>query len=100
MTDGPTTPAARPPDRDDRRRARRVPCTTERTCRVATVGADGPHATPLWYIWHDVARYGSTRSRAANAGRIFGPTHGSASSSTPAQEYAELRGVEITGRST
>jgi hypothetical protein len=23
----------------------------ERTCRVATVGKDGPHATPLWFGW-------------------------------------------------
>ena len=24
----------------------------QRTCRVATVGADGaPHATPLWFVW-------------------------------------------------
>ena len=23
----------------------------ERTCRVATVGPDGPHATPLWFAW-------------------------------------------------
>src|SRR3954463_12182789 len=26
--------------------------TSERTCRVATVGADGaPHVTPLWFVW-------------------------------------------------
>jgi hypothetical protein len=24
----------------------------ERTCRVATIGPDGPHATPLWFAWH------------------------------------------------
>ena len=24
----------------------------QRTCRVATVGTTGPHATPLWYVWH------------------------------------------------
>ena len=23
----------------------------ERTCRVATIGPDGPHATPLWFAW-------------------------------------------------
>ena len=28
----------------------------ERTCRVATVGADGrPHNTPLWYVWDGTA---------------------------------------------
>ena len=24
----------------------------QRTCRVATMGRGGPHATPLWYAWH------------------------------------------------
>ena len=24
----------------------------QRTCRVATVGPHGPHATPLWFAWH------------------------------------------------
>src|ERR671931_211604 len=42
------------------RRGRRIAMTpqefdeflsTERTCRVATVGRDGPHATPLWFVW-------------------------------------------------
>ena len=23
----------------------------ERTCRVATVGTDGPHVTALWFVW-------------------------------------------------
>ena len=23
----------------------------ERTCRVATTSADGPHNTPLWFVW-------------------------------------------------
>ncbi|MFZ0715732.1 pyridoxamine 5'-phosphate oxidase family protein [Mycobacterium sp.] len=27
----------------------------QRTCRAATVGAHGPHATPLWFIWQDGA---------------------------------------------
>jgi nitroimidazol reductase NimA-like FMN-containing flavoprotein (pyridoxamine 5'-phosphate oxidase superfamily) len=25
----------------------------ERTCRVATAGADGPHLTALWFLWHE-----------------------------------------------
>jgi hypothetical protein len=45
----------------EQRRGRRIAMTPEevdaflaeeRTCRVATVGPDGPHATPLWYAWH------------------------------------------------
>ena len=26
--------------------------TEQRTCRVATTGPAGPHATPLWFAWH------------------------------------------------
>lgn len=25
--------------------------TAERTCRVATISPDGPHNTPLWFVW-------------------------------------------------
>ena len=46
------------PERDDFLRA-------ERTCRVATVGPDGPHATPLWFVWHGASLwlYSLTRSQ-------------------------------------
>ena len=69
---------------------------TERTCRVASTGPDGPHATPLWFAWDgtDLWLYSITRSRrwadlkadpriavAVDAG----------------EEYFDLRGVEITG---
>ena len=26
---------------------------SERTCRVATVSPEGPHNTPLWFVWHE-----------------------------------------------
>src|SRR5258708_21928699 len=29
--------------------------TEQRTCRVATAGQDGPHLTPLWYVWDEAA---------------------------------------------
>ena len=54
----------------------------ERTCRVATIGRDGPHATPLWFVW-DAGLSGSTRSAAVSAGPICGATRVSASWSTP-----------------
>jgi len=25
--------------------------TRQRTCRIATASQDGPHLTPLWYVW-------------------------------------------------
>ena len=29
--------------------------TKQRTCRVATASQDGPHLTPLWYVWDETA---------------------------------------------
>jgi Pyridoxamine 5'-phosphate oxidase len=46
------------------RRARRIATpkaeldaflTDERICRVATASQDGPHLTPLWYVWDGTA---------------------------------------------
>jgi hypothetical protein len=70
--------------------------TGERTCRVATISADGPHATPLWYLWRDgvLWLYSITRSqrwtdlqRDPRIGIVVDAGH----------DYLELRGVEITG---
>jgi PPOX class probable F420-dependent enzyme len=69
----------------------------QRTCRVATVSADGrPHATPLWYAWDGSALwlYSITRSRRwaelAADPRIAAVVDAGA-------RYGELRGVELTG---
>jgi hypothetical protein len=90
----------------EQRRGRRIAMTPaevdsflagERTCRVATVGADGPHATPLWFGWDGRALwlYSLSRSRRwADLGRdprvavVVDAGHG----------YDELRGVELRGR--
>ena len=70
--------------------------TGERTCRVATIGPDGPHATPLWFLWLDgvLWLYSITRSqrwtdlqRDPRIGIVVDAGH----------DYLELRGVEITG---
>lgn len=70
---------------------------TERTCRVATTGRDGPHATPLWFVWDGAALwlYSIVRSqrwtdlqRDPRIGVVV----------DAGQDYFELRGVEITGR--
>jgi len=69
----------------------------ERTCRVATIGRDGPHATPLWYLWDGSALwlYSVVRSQ-----RWTDLQHDPRISAVvdAGREYAELRGVEITGR--
>jgi hypothetical protein len=90
---------------EKQRRGRRIAMTdaerdeflaAERTCRVATLGPDGPHATPLWFAWHDgcVWLYSITRSqrwadlrRDPRLALVVDTGHG----------YDELRGVEITG---
>jgi len=48
----------------EQRRGRRIAMTKpeldeflagERTCRVATASPQGPHVTPLWYVWDGTA---------------------------------------------
>jgi pyridoxamine 5'-phosphate oxidase-like protein len=87
------------------RRGRRIAMTdperddflaAERTCRVATIGPDGPHATPLWFLWDATALwlYSIVRSqRWADLQRDprIGVTVDAG------VEYLELRGVELTG---
>ncbi|MFI8933535.1 pyridoxamine 5'-phosphate oxidase family protein [Streptomyces sp. NPDC053474] len=88
------------------RRGRRIMMTpgeldaflaAERTCRVATVSADGsPHASPLWFVWDGTSLwlYSLTRSRRwadlARDPRI-------AVVVDAGEAYGELRGAELTG---
>ena len=67
-----------------------------RTCRVATISADGPHNTPLWFAWDGGLAwlYSIVRSqrwidlqRDPRVSIIV----------DAGDEYAELRGVEIVG---
>jgi hypothetical protein len=70
--------------------------TVERTCRVATIGPDGPHATPLWFVWLDGEfwLYSITRSRRwADLRRD--PRIGIVVDA--GTDYLELRGVELLG---
>ena len=68
----------------------------ERTCRVATIGKDGPHATPLWFGWDGeyLWLYSIVKSqRWTDLQRD--PRIGVVVDS--GVEYLELRGVEIIG---
>ena len=87
------------------RRGRKIAMTTEerdsflaeeRTCRVATVGPDGPHATPLWYVWaaDSLWLYSIVRSRRW-ADLMRDPRISVVVDA--GTDYLELRGVEITG---
>ncbi|MDT4903518.1 MAG: hypothetical protein QOH52_1534 [Pseudonocardiales bacterium] len=68
----------------------------ERTCRVATIGADGPHATPLWFAWDGMHfwLYSIVKSQRWTD-LMRDPRIGITVDS--GEEYLELRGVEITG---
>ncbi|MFI0239316.1 pyridoxamine 5'-phosphate oxidase family protein [Streptomyces sp. NPDC016845] len=72
--------------------------TEQRTCRVATVSADGmPHVSPLWFVWDGTSLwlYSLTRSRRWADLRADGRV---AVAVDAGEEYGELRGVELSGR--
>lgn len=71
--------------------------TQERTCRVATVGADGrPHVVPLWFVWDGHALWLTSLVRSqrwtdlARDPRV-------AVVVDAGTDYRELRGVELSG---
>ncbi|MFE9642581.1 pyridoxamine 5'-phosphate oxidase family protein [Streptomyces sp. NPDC006365] len=71
--------------------------TTQRTCRVATVSADGaPHLSALWFAWDGASLwlYSITRSKRWSDLRRDPRI---AVVVDAGDEYGELRGVELTG---
>jgi hypothetical protein len=94
------------PQQQPQRRGRRIMMTDEerdafltgqRTCRVATVSAEGrPHVGALWYVWDGTSLwlYSITRSRRwaqlASDPRLAVVVDDGA-------EYGDLRGVELSG---
>jgi len=89
----------------EQRRGRKIAMTdverdaflaAERTCRVATIGPDGPHATPLWFWWDGTSLWLSSLTRSQRwADLMRDPRIGITVDAGEA--YDELRGVEITG---
>jgi Pyridoxamine 5'-phosphate oxidase len=87
------------------RRGRKIAMTTEerdaflaeeRTCRVATIGPDGPHATPLWFGWDGSALWLYSIVKSQRWTDLVGdPRIGVVVDA--GVEYLDLRGVEITG---
>jgi hypothetical protein len=69
----------------------------QRTCRVATVGASGPHATPLWYAWLDGALWLTSLSRSQRWKDLQADPR-IAVVVDAGDAYDELRGVELRGR--
>ncbi len=69
----------------------------ERTCRVASVGASGPHVTPLWFVWDGTALWLHSLSRSRRWAELAEDPR-VAVVVDAGTEYHELRGVELTGR--
>lgn len=68
----------------------------ERTCRVATIGPDGPHATPLWFGWDGAALWLYSITRSKRWADLMRDPRISVVVDAGV-EFQELRGVEITG---
>lgn len=69
----------------------------QRTCRVATVGPAGPHATPLWYAWHGGALWLTSVVRSQRWADLQRDPR-IAAVVDAGEAYDELRGVELRGR--
>lgn len=69
----------------------------ERTCRVASVGASGPHVTPLWFVWDGTALWLHSLSRSRRWVELTDDPR-VAVVVDAGTEYLALRGVELTGR--
>ncbi|MFP5021295.1 pyridoxamine 5'-phosphate oxidase family protein [Pseudonocardia phyllosphaerae] len=103
------------------RRARKIAMTPdevtaflgeERTCRVATISADGPHVTPLWYLWDGAqGSEGSGGPEGSGGGTLWLTSLSRSQRWTDLErdprvavvvdaghDYTELRGVELRGR--
>lgn len=93
----------------EQKRSRRVAMTpgevdaflqSERTCRVASAGADGrPHVTPLWFVWHGGALWLTSLVRSQRWTDLARDPRVAVVVDT-GEQYGELRGVEITGTAT
>jgi hypothetical protein len=90
----------------EQRRARKIAMTPEevdaflagqRTCRVATTGPDGPHVTPLWFVWHGGALWLTSLSRSQRWTDLLRDPRVAVVVDT-GEGYDELRGVELRGR--
>jgi hypothetical protein len=69
----------------------------QRTCRVATVGTNGPHNTPLWYVWHGGALWLTSLSRSQRWADLQADPR-VAVVVDAGHDYDELRGVELRGK--
>ena len=69
---------------------------SERTCRVATVGPDGPHATALWFGWYGACLWLYSIIRSQRWADLQKDPRISVLVDA-GHHYLELHGVEISG---
>lgn len=67
-----------------------------RTCRLASVGAAGPHVTPLWFVWHEGSIWMQSLTRSQRWTDLMRDPR-VAVVVDDGEEYLELRGVELRG---
>ncbi|WP_030571427.1 pyridoxamine 5'-phosphate oxidase family protein [Streptomyces aureocirculatus] len=71
--------------------------TAERTCRVATVSADGaPHVSALWFAWDGTSLWLYSITRSRRWAELRRDPRLAVVVDT-GEDYGELRGVELTG---
>jgi PPOX class probable F420-dependent enzyme len=69
----------------------------QRTCRVATVAADGrPHASALWFAWDGTSLWLYSLTRSRRWAELEADPR-VAVVVDDGEEYGELRGVELSG---
>jgi hypothetical protein len=88
------------------KRARRIALTdaerdeflaAQRTCRLATIGSQGPHVSPVWFVWMDGAIWIHSLNRSQRWTDLERDPH-VAVVVDDGHDYNELRGVELRGR--
>ncbi len=70
---------------------------SERTCRVATAGSDGPHVTALWFVWDGTSLW-LYSIIASQRWSDLGRDPRVAVLVDTGHDYSELRGAELRGR--
>ena len=72
--------------------------TTERTCRVASIGHDGsPHVTPLWFAWDGTSLWLTSIVKSQRWTDLQRDPRVSVGVDT-GEDFMELRGVELKGQ--
>ena len=69
----------------------------ERTCRVGTIGADGPHVTALWFVWDGTSIWLNSIVKSQRWTDLERDPRVTLLVDT-GEGFGELRGIEIKGR--